>query len=318
MNEHVVTLTDFIFDEERRAPHATGKFTLLLTHIENAAKIIASHIKKTGLVDLIGATGDTNSFNEEVQKLDEFTNSLLVKTLKSSCLVSLIGSEELDEPITVDHPDTEYMLFFDPLDGSSNIDTGISIGTIFSIYKHTTDHLQEGMKQVAAGYILYGTSVIFMYSSGHGVHGFTLDPSIGSFIYSHKNVKIPEKGSIYSINEGNSFLFDQRINEYLNTIKQGEKPYKLRYAGSMVADVHRTLLKGGIFIYPADKKAHHGKLRLMYEVNPLAYLVKQAGGATVSDGIDPLTITPESMHQRVPVAMGSIAEVELYNKITTG
>ena len=318
MSDHVVTLTDFILEEERRVPNATGKFTLLLTHIENAAKIIASHIKKTGLVDIIGATGNLNSFNEEVQKLDEFTNSLLVNTLKSSCLVSLIGSEELDEPILIDHPDTEYMVFFDPLDGSSNIDTGISIGTIFSIYKHTADHLQPAIKQVAAGYILYGTSVIFVYTSGNGVNGFTLDPSIGSFIFSHKDIRIPSKGSIYSINEGNTPLFDPRINTYLQTIKTGEKPYKLRYAGSMVADVHRTLLKGGIFIYPADSKSTRGKLRLMYEVNPLSFLIKQAGGASSSNGTDPLLIKPDSLHQRVPVALGSIKDIELYNKITTG
>ncbi len=309
------TLTEFIVAEERRYKEATGRFTLLMTHIENAAKIIASHIKRSGLVDIIGKTGTKNAYNEEVQKLDEFSNTLLIDILSSSGLVGALASEELDNPKLIDPKKGAYNVFFDPLDGSSNIDSNISIGTIFSIYRNHNNVLQKGNHQVASGYIIYGSSVMFVYSFGNGVNGFTLDPSIGSFLLSHPNIRVPESKSNYSINEGNTALFDRDLCHYLDRIKKEEKPYKSRYVGSMVADVHRTLLKGGIFIYPDDSEHPDGKLRLMFEVNPLSYIMLQAGGSAVSLGKNPLDILPEKLEQRVPVAMGSKTEVEKYIKL---
>lgn len=308
----IATLTEFILKEERQFKKATGSFTLLLTHIENAAKIIASHIKRTGLVDIIGQTGNKNIYNEDVQKLDEFSNRLLINILTESGQVATLSSEELENSILIDKKG-QYDVFFDPLDGSSNIDTNISIGTIFSIYHHKSS-LQPGKKQVASGYIIYGSSVMFVYSFGNGVNGFTLDPAIGSFLLSHPDIKIPESKSIYSVNEGNYGLFEPSIQKYLSSIKKEKKPYKARYVGSMVADVHRTLLKGGVFMYPADKKHPDGKLRLMFEVNPLSFIMEQAGGSAVTNGKSPLEIKPNSLEQRVPIAMGSKKEVEKYLK----
>jgi fructose-1,6-bisphosphatase I len=207
-------------------------------------------------------------------------------------------------------------VFLDPLDGSSNIDVNINVGTIFSIYHKNSNLLQPGCKQVAAGYVIYGSSVMFVYSCGHGVNGFTLDPSIGAFLLSHPQIKIPQKGSIYSINEGNYLLWEKSTKKYIDYLKQIDKetsrPYKARYVGSMVADIHRTLLKGGIFLYPADKKNPEGKLRLMFEINPLSFIAQQAGGASYSGEITPLDIKPKSLSQKVPVAIGSLQDVQFY------
>lgn len=315
MYQKVNTLTEFILKEERQQKNATGSFTLLMTHIENAVKIIASHIKRSGLVDILGQTGNKNAYNEDVQKLDEFSNSLLIDILSESGQVGTLASEELAEPIVV-NKNGKYNVFFDPLDGSSNIDVNISVGTIFSIYHNDGKLLQPGRKQVASGYVIYGSSVMFVYTYGNGVNGFTLDPSIGSFLLSHPNIKVPEEKSIYSINEGNFDLFELSMQKYLNSIKKEEKPYKARYVGSMVADVHRTLLKGGIFMYPADKKNINGKLRLMFEVNPLSYVIQQAGGRAISNQKNPLDIVPEKLEQRVPIIMGSKLEIEKYLKLT--
>lgn len=312
MFRKVTTLTEFILNEERRLKNTSGSFTLLLTQIENAAKIIASHIKKTGLVDILGYTGEKNIYQEEVMKLDEYCNDLYVDVLKDSGQVRMIASEELDEPIILKKNVGNYDVFIDPLDGSSNIDTNISVGTIFSIYRKNSNVLQPGKKQVAAGYILYSSSVMFVYSSGNGVNGFTLDPSVGSFLLSHQDIKMPKKGNIYSINEGNYYLMDQSVQNYLNYIKKIEKPYKLRYIGAMVADVHRTLLKGGIFIYPQDKKNPDGKLRLMFEVNPFSYIVNQAGGSAYSNTENPLNFEPKIINQRVPIVLGSKENVNEY------
>lgn len=315
----VTTLTDFILEEERQVKEATGSFTLLMTQIENASKIIASHVKKSGLVDIIGQTGEKNIYQEEVQKLDKFSNDLLVETLSDSGQVQAIASEELEEPIIVKKHDGDYTVFIDPLDGSSNIDVNISIGTIFSIYKKSDSLLQSGKKQVAAGYILYGSSVMFVYSFGREVNGFTLDPSIGSFLLSHPNIKVPETGNIYSINEGYHDIFPDRVQKYLEATKKSEKTYKLRFVGSMVADVHRTLLKGGVFIYPEDKKHLNGKLRLMFEINPLSYLMIKAGGLAYSGHRSPLEIMPSAIDQRCPIVMGSreeIARYQSYIKLT--
>lgn len=315
MFRKVTTLTEFIITEERRFQTATGNFSLLLTQIENAAKIIASHIKKTGLVDILGHTGETNASDEQIQKLDQYSNDLLVDILSKCGQTYAIASEELEDPFFItDHPGN-YAVLFDPLDGSSNIDCHASIGSIFSIYRKNSSLLQPGHKQIAAGYILYGSSVMFVYSCGYGVNGFTLDPSIGSFLLSHPNITIPQSASIYTINEGYSELFFDKEKQYLLSIKKGEKPYKLRYIGTMVADIHRILIKGGIFLYPKDIKHPDGKLRLMFEVNPLSYLVNQAGGLSISNGKNPLEIVPKTLHEKIPVVMGSKKEVEKYMQI---
>lgn len=312
MYNKITTLTEFIIQEERRYPSSTGSLTLLLTQIEIATKIIASHIKKTGLVDIIGQAGSINAYDEEVQKLDEFSNRLLVDILQEGGQTYAIASEELDEPLKVVKNKGEYAVFLDPLDGSSNIDTNINIGTIFSVYHKSSDLLRPGKEQVAAGYILYGSSVMFVYSSGNGVNGFTLDPSIGSFVLSHPRMQVPQNGSIYSVNEGYIHLFDEKDKKYLSDLKQGTRPYKLRYVGSMVSDVHRTLCKGGIFLYPRDTHHPDGKLRLMYEVNAMAYIMTQAGGMAVSGNKNPLLIKPKTLVDRVPVALGSSEEVKKY------
>lgn len=303
------TLTEFILQEEKKFKHATGSLTLLLTQIENAGKIVASHIKKTGLVDIIAETGTKNVFAEEVKKIDDFSNELLVDTLTASGQVGNLASEEMEEEIVVDKKG-HYNIFFDPLDGSSNIDVGITVGTIFSIYHNSGELLQQGSKQVAAGYILYGTSVMFVYTHGAGVNGFTLDPSVGSFLLSHPDMKIPQKGSMYSINEAYSPWWDEATKKYIDAVKSAG--YKSRYVGCLVADGHRTLIKGGIFLYPADKKSPQGKLRLMYEVNPFAFIIEQAGGKAVSGKGSPLDILPTNLHQRVSIALGSPDDVNQY------
>lgn len=305
------TLTEFILEEERKHKGATGSFTLLLALIENAGKIIASHIKKTGLVDIIAKTGAKNVFAEEVKKIDEFSNQLLVDTLSSSGIVHMLASEELEKAITVDKKG-HYNVFFDPLDGSSVIDVGASVGTIFSIHHAEDGLLQKGSRQVAAGYILYGTSVMFVYTYGNGVNGFTFDPAIGSFLLSHPNMKIPQKGKIYAANEAYAPFWDKSVLAYLQSCK--EAGYSSRYAGALVADAHRILIKGGIFLYPSDKKSPQGKHRLMYEANPFAFLFEQAGGKAVSNGKRILDIKPKELHQRVPLVLGSPEDVESYLK----
>lgn len=313
MFQQVTTLTEHILEEERNFKNATGSFTLLVTQIENAAKIIASHVKKSGLVDILGYTGSTNTYGDQVQKLDEYANQLLVDTLLTSGQVYAVASEELEKPIFAKKNSGHYVVFLDPLDGSSNIDSNVSIGTIFSIYHKNSSLLQPGFKQVAAGYILYGSSVMFVYSCGRGVNGFTLDPSIGSFLLSHPKMLIPKKGKTYSINEGNYPLYDERLKKYLTDLKE-KNGYRLRYIGSMVADVHRTLLKGGIFLYPADKKNTKGKLRLMFEVNPLSFIVREAGGLATTGSEDPLKLKPTDLTDKTPIALGSYDDVNNFLK----
>lgn len=316
MFQHVKTLSDIILEEERKTKNATGNLTILLMQLQDAVKIIASHTRRTGLVDILGKTGTRNAYNEDVQKLDEYSNNLLVKTLLESGQVYAIASEELPDILYA--PKThkgEYMVFFDPIDGSSNIDSNGSIGTIFSIYRYTDTLLQKGKSQIAAGYILYGPSTLFVYASQYSLNGFTLDPSVGSFLLSYPNITIPAKGNIYSINEGYSDLYDNSIKQYLTHIKT-TKNYKARYAGAMVADVHRTIFKGGIFLYPADSKNPHGKLRLLFEVNPMSFIVEKAGGAAVSNDVNPLDITPENITQKVPIIMGSKENVKEFLEIT--
>jgi len=323
MYHKVTTLTEFILNEERKVEDATGSFTLLLTIIENSVKIIGSHIRKTGLVDILGAAGGINTYGEEVQKLDEFSNKLLIDNLLDSGLVYAVGSEELEKMVFSHNMRGDYVVVFDPLDGSGNISTNVSMGTIFSIYKapplsvrakgtHSEKELLvKGQEQIAAGYALYGSSIMFVYTVGSGVNGFTLDPSIGSFLLSHPNMTIPEDGKIYSINEGLLDLFDEGHRNYLKNLKKDE--YRTRYIACMVADVHRILISGGIFLYPQNKKAPKGKLRLIYEVNPMSYIIEQAGGkAASSDGKSPLRKKPESIAETYPIALGSKKEVERY------
>lgn len=316
MPTKVTTLTDFIIEEERKFPGATGSFTLLLTQIENCAKIIASHLKKTGLIDVLGKTGKSNVYGDEVERLDEWSNNLLIDTLSASGQVYAVGSEEIENPIMVKKHPGEYVVFFDPLDGSSNIDVNGMIGTIFSIYHKSKNLLQPGRKQIAAGYILYGSSVMFVYTAGHRVNGFTLDPAIGSFLLSHPDMRIPEKGKTYTINEAQEPLFFPDIKKYLHELKQ-EGSYSGRNFAAMVGDVHRILIKGGVFMYPANSKLPRGKLRLFYEINPLSYIVEKAGGMALSDNRNPLDIVPLTFADRRPIIMGGKKEVMQYKTIIT-
>lgn len=311
MYKYVPTLTDYIIEEQRNFPKSHGNFTSLMTQIENASKIIASHVKASGLVDIQGKTGNTNTFGEEVQKLDEFSNNLLVDTLINSGDVYAVVSEELEKEIYApEEKSGEYIVYFDPLDGSSNIDTNCPIGTIFSIYHRDGGLLQKGRNQVAAGYIIYGSSVMFVYTFGQGVNGFTLDPSVGSYLLSHPNIKIAEEGNIYSINQAYESLLSESNQNYLQSLRE-EANSKLRFVGSLIADAHRTFIKGGIFLYPTDKKQPEGKLRLMLEVNPFAFLTEQAGGKALGiDNKNPLDLKPENIHQRSPFIMGSNKNIE--------
>lgn len=313
MLKQMLTLTDYLLYEEPRATNASGNFSCLLTTIEHTAKLIADKLRTARLVDLHGQTGTVNTFGEEVQKLDAFANQLLVESLLSSGMVYAVVSEELEQPVFAPPSQAgEYIVYLDPIDGSSNIDTNSPIGTIFSLYQKEGGFLQQGNRQVASGYAIYGLSAMFVYTSGHGVQGFTLDPSWGCFVYSHPNITIPVKGNIYSINEGYEPLYDERTRAYLAQVRASAE-HTARYVGSLVADAHRTLLKGGIFLYPAHQRQPEGKLRLMLEVNPYALLVEQAGGKAMSShGQCPLTIAPKTVYDRVPFVMGSKENVDLY------
>ena len=316
------TLERHLLDRQRRMPEATGDFTGLFQQIMLAAKIIGSRVSKAGLSDILGRTGTTNVQGEQVQKLDDFANRIIVQTVEAGGHVCVMGSEEVEEPITIppEYPQGKYVLQFDPLDGSGNIDINASIGTIFSIHRRVTepgqgtleDLLQKGTEIVAAGYVIYGSSNMLVYSTGDQVDGFTYDPGVGEFFLSHPNIRIPERGGIYSINEGNYHNWSEGTQKWVDWIKtpsDTKKAYRLRYIGAMVADLHRTLLRGGIFVYPPDVKNKKGKLRLLYEASPMAFLVEAAGGAA-SDGTQRiLDIEPHELHQRTPVFMGSTDDV---------
>ncbi|WP_299229575.1 class 1 fructose-bisphosphatase [Sulfurihydrogenibium sp.] len=314
-------LNSFILEQERLYPNATGSLSRALVAIESATKVIASHVRMAGLADILGMAGKKNIQGEEVQKLDELSNNLLIQYLSQSGEFFALASEELDEPIFPEEgKDAKYVIAFDPLDGSSNIDVNISIGTIFSIHRRVnsdvSDFLQEGYKQVAAGYVIYGSSTMLVLSTGNGVNGFTLDPAVGMYLLSHPNMKIPEKGKIYSINESNDKKWiDAGLKEYIESLK--DEGYTSRYIGSMVADVHRTLIKGGIFAYPADVKNKNGKLRLLYEASPMAFLTVQAGGIATTGKEDILNIKPTDIHQRVPVFLGGKYEMEKLKSMLT-
>ncbi|RMD46449.1 MAG: class 1 fructose-bisphosphatase [Aquificota bacterium] len=314
MAEIGMDLNRFILEEERKHPEASGSLTQALMSIEAATKIIASQVRKAGLAGILGKAGKTNVQGEEVQKLDELSNEIMIDFLSDSGQFYALASEELDEPIYPEKgKNGKYVIAFDPLDGSSNIDVNVSIGTIFSIHekigKGEENFLQEGYKQIAAGYVIYGSSTMFVFSTGNGVNGFTLDPSVGMFLLSHPDMKLPEKGKIYSINEANTKKWiNKGLKEYVEALK--EEGYTTRYIGSMVADVHRTLIKGGMFGYPADKKNTNGKLRLLYEASPMGFLIHQAGGMATTGKEDILSVKPENIHQRVPVFLGSKKEIQ--------
>lgn len=327
--QEMITLGEFIVRQQADFPEATGELTQLLAAIRLAAKVVNREVNKAGLADIIGANGTTNVQGEHQQKLDAYANERFKAALMARGEVCGLASEEEDQFVAFDgerNRNGKYVVLIDPLDGSSNIDVNVSIGTIFSIYKRLSprgapvellDFLQSGRAQVAAGYVIYGSSTMLVYTTGAGVHGFTYDPSLGVFALSHPNIRTPQHGSIYSINEGNYHRFPQGIKTYIKRCEAEEpaagRPYTARYIGSLVADFHRNLIKGGIYLYPPTAKDPLGKLRLLYEANPLAMLVEQAGGRA-SDGSRPiLDVTPTELHQRVPLYIGStamVAEVE--------
>ncbi len=317
----VKTLSEFIIEKQDDFPFASGELTRLLNDIVIASKIVNREVNKAGLADILGATTQENIQGETQQKLDVFADQQFISALKNGGEACGIASEEVDEYLSFDSPRSKngkYIVAFDPLDGSSNIDVNVSIGTIFSIYRRVSevgalateaDYLQKGENQVAAGYVIYGSSTMLVYTTGNGVNGFTLDPSIGEYCLSHPKLKIPKKGKIYSVNEGNLAYCSDAVKNYIAYCKEIDKatnrPYSARYIGSMVADFHRNMIKGGIFIYPETTKAPKGKLRLLYECNPMAFLMEQAGGIASTGTQRIMEIEPTELHQRVPTIMGS-------------
>lgn len=325
MNKNYITLGEFIINNQNDFKYSSGELSRLINSIRLAAKTVNHEINKAGLVDILGAAGDTNVQGEDQQKLDVYANDVFKSALIKREIVCGITSEEEDDFITVEGKynahDNKYVVLIDPLDGSSNIDVNESVGTIFSIYRRTTppgmpvkkeDFLQKGNEQVAAGYIVYGTSTMLVYTTGNGVNGFTLNPAIGSFYLSHPNMKFPETGNIYSLNQGNYAHFPQGVKDYIKYCQEekDDRPYTYRYIGSMVSDFHRNMIKGGIYIYPTSSNAPNGKLRLLYECNPIAFLTEQAGGKA-SDGFKRIMdIQPSELHERAPIFCGSIKMVE--------
>lgn len=315
------TLGEFIIANQSAFSYSSGELTNLLNAISLAAKVVNHEVNKAGLVDIIGAAGETNIQGEDQQKLDVMANNTFIKALAKREVVCGIASEEEDDFIVINSLDNnhqnKYVVLIDPLDGSSNIDVNVSVGTIFSIYRRVSpsgspvqleDFLQAGKEQVAAGYVVYGTSTMLVYSTGNGVNGFTLNPAIGVFYLSHPDMKIPEDGTIYSVNEANRDFFGEGVKEYLKYCRAAsdyKEPYKSRYIGSLVSDFHRNLIKGGIYMYPASALDRNGKLRLLYECNPMAFLAKEAGGAESNGGGSVLEMKPTELHQRVPFFVGS-------------
>ncbi len=325
ISQKFMTLERFIGEQEHLHPEATGKFSGLLHDLSLAAKLVWREVNKAGLVNILGTTGKTNASGDVVKKLDEFADETIYKAMDHGGHLCVMASEENEDilHIPAEYPEGKYALLYDPLDGSSNIDANITIGSIFSIYKRISasgkgtmaDCLQPGYRQEAAGYIIYGSSTMFVYSSGHGVHGFTLDPTVGEFLLSHENIRIPTRGRIYSLNEGNYMKWDRGMQRFVQHLKEADKatgrPYSLRYIGSMVGDIHRTLLYGGLFAYPGDRDNPDGKLRLMYECNPMAYIVEQSGGCASDGRHRILELQPASLHQHTPFIVGSPEDVKL-------
>jgi fructose-1,6-bisphosphatase I len=323
------TLARHIIEQEKKHPEATGELSNLLHDLSLATKVISLEVNKAGLVDILGFTGDNNVHGEQVKKLDMYAHDMMVRAMDHGGHLCAMASEEEEDIIHIPphfHVG-KYVLLFDPLDGSSNIDANVSIGTIFSIYKRvspdnqpgtTEDCLQPGHQQVAAGYVIYGSSTMMVYTAGNGTHGFTLEPAFGEFLLSHKNIQTPKKSKIYSINEGNYLYWHPGLKKYIKYLQDEDeatdRPYSSRYIGSMVADIHRNLLYGGIFMYPADSRSPNGKLRLMYECNPMAFIIEQAGGRASNGKQRMLDIQPESLHQRIPIFIGSEDDVKMVEK----
>jgi fructose-1,6-bisphosphatase I len=316
MNNRIVTLDEFIIRRQKEIPFASGELTGLLRDIGVAAKIVNREVNKAGLLNILGAAGSENITGDKVQKLDLYANEKLIECLRNSGECAGIASEESEEYIPIqplDGKDSKYVVVMDPLDGSSNIDVNVSVGTIFGIYRRLSDtsgsctredFLQKGTELVASGYVLYGTSTILVYTTGRGVNGFTLDPTIGEFCLSHLNIKIPKRGNYYSVNQGYYLKFDVEMRRYIDHCS--DENYGLRYIGTMVSDVHRILFQGGIFLYPNTRKYPQGKLRLLYECNPLAFIMEQAGGKAINCSLKRiLEIEPTGLHQRVTIAVGS-------------
>jgi fructose-1,6-bisphosphatase I len=326
INRRILTLDEFTIQQMRAFPHATGELASLLRDIGLAAKRVNVEVNKAGLVDILGDAGAVNVQGEDVKKLDVYANNQFMGVLQHGISCAGIGSEELDDFIAFDDPvsnNSKYVCLFDPLDGSGNIDVNVSIGTIFSVYRRVSplgtpvvreDFLQPGIKQVAAGYIVYGSSTMLVYATRRGVNGFTLDPSIGEFSLSHPDIKCPEFGKIYSVNHGNFFQYSEGVQGYIQECQRKHKanggPYTQRYIGSMVSDLHRNLIKGGIFMYPATNDKPKGKLRLLYECNPFAFIVEVAGGKATNGKERILDVTPAELHQRSPLFIGSKGMME--------
>lgn len=325
MDKHNKTLGEFIIDNQQAFQYSSGELSRIINSIRLAAKVVNYKVNKAGLVDIIGAAGEQNIQGEDQQKLDVYANEIFIQTLINREIVCGIASEENDDFITVQGNDNchnnKYVLLMDPLDGSSNIDVNVSVGTIFSVYRRITpigtpvtleDFLQPGVNQVAAGYVIYGTSTMLVYTTGHGVNGFTMNPALGTFYLSHPNMMFPEDGNIYSVNEGNYVHFPQGVKDYIKYCQseEGDRPYTSRYIGSLVSDVHRNMIKGGIYLYPTSTKSPKGKLRLLYEGNPMAFITEQAGGKASDGEKRLLEIVPTELHQRVPFFCGSKNMVE--------
>jgi fructose-1,6-bisphosphatase I len=336
MSGFAITLDRHIVDQERNHPEATGAFTALLTDISLAAKIISYNVNKAGLINILGKAGSTNVHGETQQKLDLFSDEIMINALVHGGNLCVLASEENPEiiPVPQKYPLGKYVCCFDPLDGSSNIEANVSIGTIFSIYTRITpaghpgteeDLLQPGYKQICAGYVIYGSSTMMVYTTGSGVYGFTLDPTFGAFVLSHDNIKTPKKGKIYSVNESYFDYWDEGMKNYVRWAKKAVpedgRPLSSRYIGSLVADFHRNLLYGGIFLYPADNKSPNrkkGKLRLLYEANPMAFIVEQAGGRASDGHKRILDIKPLELHQRIPLIIGSEDDVKIAEQFIQG
>jgi fructose-1,6-bisphosphatase I len=321
----ILTLEQFIIDRQEQFPHSTGAFSRLIRDLSVAAKVVNFHMRRAGLIDVLGASGLVNVQGEVQQKMDALAHEEFVRALRRGGECCLIGSEEHAEaiPLRTDHsPEGKYIVLMDPLDGSSNIEVNISVGTVFSIYRLADGEtevsleaaLQPGVQQVGAGYVVYGSSTMLVYSTGFGVNGFTLDPSLGEFLLSHPDIRIPQDGRVYSINEGNYESFEPGLKRYIKWMQREDpatgRPYSTRYIGSFVADFHRNLLKGGLYIYPATEASPEGKLRLMYEANPMAYIVEQAGGMASDGAARILAKRPRALHQRTPLYIGSQGMVE--------
>ena len=324
----VMSISRHIMEQQRKFPDATGGFSGLLNEISLAAKLIARDVRKAGLVNILGLTGSENVHGERVTKLDDYANRVLYEILGRSGHVCVMASEEEHNIMRIPegYPYGKYAVLFDPLDGSTNIDANVTIGTIFSVHRRITetgsgqveDCLQPGNRQICAGYILYGSSTMFVYTAGNGVHGFTYDPSCGEFLLSHEDIKIPPRGKYYSVNEGNYHAWTDGMKKYVDYIKDTDaatgRPYGLRYVGSLVADVHRTLLYGGLFLYPGSVKKPAGKLRLLYEASPFAMIVEAAGGKATDGKQRIVDVHPTDLHQRTPLIIGSPEDVDTVHR----